>query len=202
MVAQYEECVRCWENSIAALIEKDSEDKLTAAEVNQKEQYQIELTRVTKKIQELKATPIDTGVHLKEDSVPWVKAEAIIGEIRSRGVEGSKSSAWVILAANQEFTEGYEKMKLQKSVDVPGVGTRWSGVGGALVSLSNGIMRDPRIFHVADPKWLLLLNQQGVIVYLTDPSIHADHKSTNLPKQSLRNVNSREGGKMVVRRML
>jgi hypothetical protein len=77
----------------------------------------------------------------------------------------------------QEFSEGVRMMKLLKQI-----GIAWVGMTGvrmsykhdmlplspsrqALESLSNGIMRDARVFHIDDGEWISKYNNQGQLCH-------------------------------------
>ncbi|KAI0793345.1 hypothetical protein C8Q75DRAFT_804170 [Abortiporus biennis] len=157
MIAQHEESLRCWKEALVTL----QKEKLTAAKLKQKEEYKAEFEAMRLKIEHMKAAPTEVGIQLKTENMPWVKAEAIIDSIRSRGFDAVTSSAYAILGANEEFKQGMSKMKLQKETNVPGVGVQISGVSGALENLSNAVMRDSRIFHIAEQNWIKMFNNQN-----------------------------------------
>ncbi|KAH7930147.1 hypothetical protein BV22DRAFT_77327 [Leucogyrophana mollusca] len=100
-------------------------------------------------------------------------------ELEAAWQERMSSSAWVIHGAYEEFKRGVDLMKSLKKVSVPGFPMRYHGNTEALTLISNGIMRDMRVFHIDDPNWIEMYNDQ--IVFETT-------KSEGWPMQSLETV--------------
>ncbi|KAG2145363.1 uncharacterized protein EDB93DRAFT_1251463 [Suillus bovinus] len=86
---------------------------------------------------------------------PWQIATEMLPELRKAGTAKASSSAWVIALAYEEFNNGVEAMKGMKII----LQTETPGTFG-LTALSNGFMRDDRVFHINQPNWIDMYNQQ------------------------------------------
>ncbi|KZP31804.1 hypothetical protein FIBSPDRAFT_1037356 [Athelia psychrophila] len=96
-------------------------------------------------------------VHLKNviGKTPWECANAM----RLRRELPANSSAWVILTAAEEYNEGVRKMMMVKKLRTP-QGTRMEGHLGTIAEITNGIIRDERIFHISSNDWISKFNDQ------------------------------------------
>ncbi|KAF4596552.1 hypothetical protein EYR38_007939 [Pleurotus pulmonarius] len=93
--------------------------------------------------------------------LPWELATAMIPELRE--AQNPSSSAWVIFAAYEDFREGIKNMKLLRpmATNIGGTtSTLFFGHFGGLADLSNGLLRDRRIFHMNDANFLDCYNKQ------------------------------------------
>ncbi|KAJ8692608.1 hypothetical protein PTI98_009906 [Pleurotus ostreatus] len=149
-----------WERAVNLM----PNENLSATEVKQRAAYvqSLEAAR-RKKVQVL----VDgkSLINLKKEQtehLPWELATAMIPELRE--AQNPNSSAWVISAAYEDFREGIKNMKLLRPVKTGGTeaseATMFFGHFGVLTSLSNGLLRDRRIFHMNDDKFLDYYNQQ------------------------------------------
>lgn len=93
---------------------------------------------------------------------PWQIATDMLPELRKAGHEKVSSSAWVIALAYEEFNNGVEMMKGLKITPQPGTPDTFVHHGNlqGLTLLSNGFMRDDRVFHINEPNWIDMYSQQ------------------------------------------
>ncbi|CAA7268089.1 unnamed protein product [Cyclocybe aegerita] len=70
------------------------------------------------------------------------------------------SSGFVILEAYREFKEGVDSMKMLEQRPGPPQ-LHWWGKTGALVDISNGIMKDSRVFRIDSDDWIEKYNKEG-----------------------------------------
>ncbi|KAF4612295.1 hypothetical protein D9613_004070 [Agrocybe pediades] len=89
-------------------------------------------------------------------TLPWQKAAAHREEFAKAG---KYSSAFVILHAYEEFHQGVTSMKSLAKKPVNGQ-LGYFGRNDALVGLTNGIMRDSRVFHIDSSDWVDKYNDQ------------------------------------------
>lgn len=89
-------------------------------------------------------------------------ATDMLPELRKAGHEKVSSSAWVIALAYEEFNNGVEMMKGLKITPQPGTPDTFVHHGNlqGLTLLSNGFMRDDRVFHINEPNWIDMYSQQ------------------------------------------
>ncbi|KAI0793350.1 hypothetical protein C8Q75DRAFT_557045 [Abortiporus biennis] len=156
VLSQDDAAIHCWRKAIATLPKQN----LTAAELQQKEQYEKQLAAALRRIEDLEAHPTEAGSPVLPALAPWIRAQTLREEIRSQGPAGLNSSVWVILGAYDEFNEGSKKLMAQRYMNVPGVGLQVVAAAGALQNLSNGIMRDSRIFYLSSMSWIDSFNKQ------------------------------------------
>ncbi|KAF9011149.1 hypothetical protein BDQ17DRAFT_1345591 [Cyathus striatus] len=100
---------------------------------------------------------------LKADSsdlkeMPWLRAMARENELIAQARGMDFSSGFAIVGAYREFREGMQNIMNIKLTEVNGE-TKVFGTIGALRDLTNGLLRDPRIFH-AESNWVEKYNQQ------------------------------------------
>ncbi|KAJ7094285.1 hypothetical protein C8R44DRAFT_383893 [Mycena epipterygia] len=147
-LGDYPESKEDWKRALAAL----PKSNLTPAQLLQKEQYQVELKAVTSSITKLQNQVIP--ISLPGGREPWVLAAEKLPALRiQRPVGGHHiySSAWVIHGAYEEFMNGVNKMN-QLRAD--------GGMLGAVVDISNGVMRDSRVMRMTDPQFINKFNKQ------------------------------------------
>ncbi|KAA1471420.1 hypothetical protein DENSPDRAFT_776432 [Dentipellis sp. KUC8613] len=95
--------------------------------------------------------------------LPWDRALAMKDELLKDGEKSLGSSAWVIMAAYRDFAEGLESVNMVKRIhkgDKEDEEMGWEGKPNALTSLSNGILREPRVFHIPSEDWVEKFNEQ------------------------------------------
>ncbi|KAH8104668.1 hypothetical protein BXZ70DRAFT_1005179 [Cristinia sonorae] len=174
--------IESWKKAIGALPAENP----SAAELKQKEQYESELKTVEAKLHELTVGPPPrsqttrtpgsgstsqaastaganyTPVSIPAGQAPWARAVAQIGQPQAayeppRGwrEENTNSSAWVIAGAYEDWKQGEEFMNKQK-VERGAV----SGWKGAITAFSNAVVRDERVLHLPDSRWIDMYNRQ------------------------------------------
>jgi len=119
-------------------------------------------------------------------SEPWDHAKAMRSELESEGPAMFRSSAWVMLGAisdwekkGHDYVETAAKkiyafgdciLRTNRSELVePSHRSPISLWAQGLAALSNAIIRDPRVFHIKENKWMQLLNDQGAPIILHTP---------------------------------
>ncbi|KJA28580.1 hypothetical protein HYPSUDRAFT_62222 [Hypholoma sublateritium FD-334 SS-4] len=152
-LGSWAESIHAWEMALECLpLQKQS--------LETEEKLRNQFTDGLKKSQTAMITPQKiSGIYVKQgQKMPWEKAAALIQEFAdARKI----SSGFVILQAYGEFKEGVEVMKQITKHCVNGM-TTWLGKPDALVNITNGIMRDPRSFHIDCPDWILKFNEQVI----------------------------------------
>ncbi|KAJ7707341.1 hypothetical protein B0H17DRAFT_1191857 [Mycena rosella] len=158
-LGDYPDSKESWQRALDALPKFD----LTQAEENQKTQYQAGLTAAAVGLEKMKNTPIvgDQAIIMQgEGRMPWDLAAAMLPCLRASlatNAESLCSSAWVIHGAYENFMLGVNKMN-QLQIDT--VADQIKGMPGAIVDLTNGIMRDSRAIHFTDNEFISKYNKQ------------------------------------------
>ncbi|KAG1893485.1 uncharacterized protein F5891DRAFT_1282054 [Suillus fuscotomentosus] len=163
-LADFEGSAEAWQKALDAL----PKTNLSPAEQRQKDQYGAGLNAAQ--------TPQTRGktsknrciasVNLDDGNLPWKIATEMLPELRKAGLDQFSSSAWVISYAYEEFTKGVESMNQLKSIphsQAPG-GLSYHGNLMGLTYLTNGLMRDERVFHLNHPDWITKYNNQGNLI--------------------------------------
>ncbi|CCO26173.1 hypothetical protein BN14_00190 [Rhizoctonia solani AG-1 IB] len=82
--------------------------------------------------------------------MPWDKAAALRPSMSAS--DGTCTSAWIILEAHELFNKGCEALwELQRTETSEG--TAIHGRLGAVVDITDGLLRDERAFHMTTPDW-------------------------------------------------
>ncbi|KDQ59303.1 hypothetical protein JAAARDRAFT_34037 [Jaapia argillacea MUCL 33604] len=132
-------------------------ENLTAAEMKQKEQYEAGLEAAKKRAPHSESSFIH--VPNAQGKLPWDRALAMEAELRAAGPSMYASSAWVIKGAYSDFSDGVKTMKSVKRIKIHGqVGL--AGTTNGLQDLTNGILRDSRVFHMDSADWIQCYNDQ------------------------------------------
>lgn len=156
-LSSWTRCIDAWETALSCL--PTEQDKLSAEEARLKAQFQEGL----RKAQAAKEKPPQVFVIPSSGAkqLPWQRATAMQAKLIAD--HNVASSGFVIFYAYQEFSKGVETMKLIKSgVGANGTST-WEGKPGAITDISNGILRDSRVFHMDCPDWTEKYNRQVVL---------------------------------------
>ncbi|CAE6377525.1 unnamed protein product [Rhizoctonia solani] len=83
-------------------------------------------------------------------NMPWDKAAALRPSMSAS--DGTCTSAWIILEAHELFNKGCEALwELQRTETSEG--TAIHGRLGAVVDITDGLLRDERAFHMTTPDW-------------------------------------------------
>ncbi|KAJ3527907.1 hypothetical protein NM688_g8062 [Phlebia brevispora] len=154
--------INAWESALKCLPEDAT--KCTPMEARLKEQC-CDGLKTAKRDKKKISEDLEDGRNFvavsmtNASSLPWQRALSMANEMRN-------SSGWVILNAyrvrirlrvaekggpnmHQEFSRGVEAMKATKVM----ADGRIEGRATAIVDISNGILRDPRVFHADSPDW-------------------------------------------------
>ncbi|KAK2462606.1 hypothetical protein APHAL10511_005339 [Amanita phalloides] len=180
-----EKAVEDWKRAIATL----PVENLTAAEVKQKSNYASELAAAQAKVTELKASPglPKNAVHMNASAqLPWHRAKAMIPELEAQNKW--LTSAWVIAKAYDDWDESVRLMKLGRHIHTP-AGTGYLGQRGVIMTLSNALVSDPRVFHIADNNFFEKYNQQ-IIFEATHSKAWVDSGSKDVMIQAPKRLQS------------
>ncbi|KAJ6545092.1 hypothetical protein DFH09DRAFT_1367685 [Mycena vulgaris] len=157
-LGEYRESKESWQRALDAL----PKSNLSPAEEIQKDQYQAGLNTAAANVVKMEK-PItgDRLIIMKGGGrMPWELAAAIVPRLRSEWPVNLYSSAWVIHYAYEEFISGINKMK---QFQINPVTNEMRGMPGAIVDLTNGILRDVRVMHITDNEFISNYNKQVVI---------------------------------------
>ncbi|KAG2060908.1 hypothetical protein BDR06DRAFT_393900 [Suillus hirtellus] len=155
-LADWRESARAWQKALDAL----PRTNLSPVERQQKEQYSANLKAANARLNGPPIVPL--SMNEKLGKFPWQIATDMLPELRIAGPAKVSSSAWVIALAYEEFSKGVEAMKGMKIIpqsENPGTFVHRGNLEG-LTDLSNGFMRDDRVFHINQPNWIEMYNQQ------------------------------------------
>ncbi|KAJ7745657.1 hypothetical protein B0H16DRAFT_1726704 [Mycena metata] len=159
---KYDESKESWQHALDALPKTD----LKQAEQLQKSQYEVGLANATVALVKAQNTAITDNTDPRngafimrgEGRLPWDLAAVIVPRLRRETPNNPSlvySSAWVIHFAYEEFAQGIKQLdELQQ------IGNQMAGRLGAIDALCNGIMRDSRVFHMSDGKFISKYNKQ------------------------------------------
>ncbi|KAF7337581.1 Small glutamine-rich tetratricopeptide repeat-containing protein beta [Mycena sanguinolenta] len=140
---------------------------LTPAEVALKTQFEAELEAVdageSKAIARERSGKNTSDIAAQIDNMPWNRALALAQE----GKLDFSSSGWVILNAYRDFTCGIQAMQ-SMVVKRQGQKTVVKASPSALVDMTNGILRDHRVFHADSDFFEQLQNQMRFEVESTN----------------------------------
>ncbi|EIN10949.1 hypothetical protein PUNSTDRAFT_133010 [Punctularia strigosozonata HHB-11173 SS5] len=151
--------IESWRRALASL----PAENLSPSEQKQKEQY----TAALKEAESFSnSTPRAVYFKAGGKDLPWDRAAAMKEDLRRRGENGDTSafasSAWVILGAHENFEEGMMALRSFKKIPIAGPqGFAAMGSTQGLECLSNGIMRDQRVFHIKDQNFINMYNDQA-----------------------------------------
>ncbi|KAG7089030.1 hypothetical protein E1B28_010741 [Marasmius oreades] len=152
MLKQPSESKSAWQKAVNALQRTD----LTDDELKQKGQYERGLADAEEALKRAKAdlnNQFENPVVVKECEAPWNIAFGLIPRLERE--KNFESSAWVIASAYTYLEQG--NMKMDSMVND---GEQTTVQLRALEPLSNAIMTDPRVFHLAKSEWISQLNEQ------------------------------------------
>ncbi|CAL1696596.1 unnamed protein product [Somion occarium] len=133
-------------------------ENVSPAEIQQRQYYMEQLSIAKVKVQALKRSEAGFSV-ATPDQTPFQRALSLENELRSRTTEKASSSGWVLIAAYRDFKQGVENLKMLKQYG-SGPGAIIMGHAGALTDISNGVLRDSRIFHIDGPDFISAYNRQ------------------------------------------
>ncbi|TFK52145.1 hypothetical protein OE88DRAFT_1657225 [Heliocybe sulcata] len=159
-LSSYSGSINAWEKAIETLKSKD-EKSFSAPEAKQLQQYQEGLQAA--KLAAGGASQPVRGINIpgRHGQLPWDRALSMRAELMAQGINGLPSSAWVILGAYDEFRSGVDIMKSGGRVQTPR-GLMYQGHTKAIEGITNGIMRDERVFVIDDPSFPDKLRDQMI----------------------------------------
>ncbi|TBU64671.1 hypothetical protein BD310DRAFT_806101 [Dichomitus squalens] len=174
-----DQAVNAWKRALAAL----PVENLTAAEKKQRESYTAELGAVQAKLVDLEANSREPKEYVRtraSDRLPWNRAVTLIP-----GLQASRqwnSSAYVITKAYFEWQQAVEQLKLGKDVRTPNGLPGYFGKLGVLTGLSNALLSDERVFHIADADFIERYNKQ-LMFELTQTRAWGDRGARQIMEQ-------------------
>ncbi|KAI0688061.1 hypothetical protein C8T65DRAFT_675215 [Cerioporus squamosus] len=130
--------VEAWQKAVAAL----TKDNLTPAEQKQRAQYSAGIVTAQKRLDDFEARP------------KHPRALAML-----RTLTTWESSAWAIAVAYREWDDAVTHMKQGKVVHTP-QGAGYFGKTGVVEGLTNALIADERVFHIADQDFFELYKKQ------------------------------------------
>ncbi|KAI9574036.1 hypothetical protein HD554DRAFT_583804 [Boletus coccyginus] len=156
---EYTSAVQAWQKAVDALAKTD----LSPAERKQKEQYTTSLDKAKQRL-ETASSKFSPGIAIDEtrEKQPWRVAEEMLPELDAAGPARYTSSAYVIHFANRDFIEGIGYMKALKKIPVKGAPGGFGIIGHTegLTCITNGLMRDIRVFRIDSQDWITKYNNQ------------------------------------------
>ncbi|KAH9897927.1 TPR-like protein [Cubamyces lactineus] len=145
--------VNAWKKALETLPSAE----LTPTEEQLKQQYEegLKLAEAEREKSEKKGTTLEqNNLHaLPTEDTPWMRALKMEDVLTANNV--LNTSAWAIMNAYKDFSEGVRYMKQIKKTDA-GI----QGNPNALQSIVGGILRDDRVFHMDCEDWLEKLQLQ------------------------------------------
>ncbi|KIK02046.1 hypothetical protein K443DRAFT_6458 [Laccaria amethystina LaAM-08-1] len=154
-LSSWKRCIPVWERALACL---PPDESMSATDRRLKVQLEEGLKKSQDAIDNVQAPPVvqlTTGPD-DVDKVPWKRA--LVKEQQLLPLN-KLSSSFAILNAYRDFSDGVEHMK-QIQRNPSGGGFLWFGRTDAIASISNGILRDQRVFHVDSDDWFDKYNLQ------------------------------------------
>ncbi|KAI0375480.1 TPR-like protein [Pilatotrama ljubarskyi] len=146
--------VQAWERALETLPAAD----LTPEQQRLREQYEDGLKKAEAELERQdKSTSLEEhglqAFQIPEAERPWMRALKMEDVLTTNNV--LNTSAWAIMNAYRDFSEGVRYMKQIKKTE-----TGIEGNLNALQSIVSGILRDDRVFHMDSSDWLDLLQLQ------------------------------------------
>ncbi|KAF9056034.1 hypothetical protein BJ165DRAFT_1521989 [Panaeolus papilionaceus] len=150
--------IEAWEKALECFLLDDN--VLTSSERQLKEQCQQELQKAQLALIPSSSAPGDPTNHtFKEEDLSKLAWHRAMDEEGQLIAEKKPSSGWVILYAYRDFCRGVETMK-GLSTRVENGETVLFAKPDAVIDLSNGILRDTRVFHFDSADWVDKYNKQ------------------------------------------
>ncbi|KAL6307637.1 TPR-like protein [Sparassis latifolia] len=150
----YSKSIEAWKEALSCL----PASNLSPVELKLKAQYEDGWRQVESAKSKIEnQSPEDAGLAqlaIIPENMPWSRASSMEQDlVRNKTFS---TSAWVIMAAYKEFSEGVQTMKRIRMVEP----NRLEGTLGALADITNGLLRDDRVFHMDVNNWNELLHRQ------------------------------------------
>ncbi|GJE87837.1 TPR-like protein [Phanerochaete sordida] len=150
-IGRYEDSVAAFKSALESLPAGD-DAALTEAQRGVREQVLDGLRGVRERLLHVPAGCVCAPESL--EGAPWRRAADMQrAQSRQPGPAGAKSSVWVLARAQEEFELGMKNIMKVRAVE-HGHTVEFIGINGAICSLTNGILRDYRVFHVIDREWM------------------------------------------------
>ncbi|KAJ3891677.1 hypothetical protein GG344DRAFT_46856 [Lentinula edodes] len=145
--------IEAWQKALNTL----PKENLTSAQLSQKSEYTKGLASAKQSLKNLEASIGQDALRINSYEVdpPWICAQKMIPQL----VEANdyKSSAWALMLAYNDFSEG-----VRRTFEARTEGSRRQQSVSALAYISNGILADPRIFHISDNAFIRKYNEQVI----------------------------------------
>ncbi|KIK02047.1 hypothetical protein K443DRAFT_6459 [Laccaria amethystina LaAM-08-1] len=156
-LSSWTKCIPAWEKALACLPPND--EMSSPAEKRMGAEFKEGLKKSQDAMKQPKAPlpPVFSGFEDPEN-VPWKRA---LSRERQLNLEDKWSSGFVIISAYREFSKGVESMKLFSETHLGNGQSSLVGKTDAIVNLSNGILREPRVFHIDSQDWFIKYNTQA-----------------------------------------
>ncbi|KAG2143156.1 hypothetical protein BD769DRAFT_1037172 [Suillus cothurnatus] len=170
-LTDWERSAEAWQKALDAL----PKTNLTPAEQRQKDQYSAGLDAARTR-GKAPRDPRLLRFKAGDGNLPWQIAKGMLPELRQGGPEKYSSSAWVISYAYDDFAKGVQSMNELKAVPHPQApgGFAYHGNLMALAHVTNGLMRDERVFHIDQPDWMSKYNKQVTFEATARRAWHSD----------------------------
>ncbi|KAF8758321.1 negative ER-associated ubiquitin-dependent protein catabolic process [Rhizoctonia solani] len=140
---RYNDAYESYGKAIALL---DDISEPTSADIARK----VKIEQALAEAQRKEAGPDVLLIRNATGSMPWDKAAALRPSMNAS--DGTCTSAWIILEAHELFNKGCEALwELQRTETSEG--TVIYGRLGAVVNITDGLLRDERAFHMTTPDW-------------------------------------------------
>ncbi|KAJ7592876.1 hypothetical protein C8J56DRAFT_1045329 [Mycena floridula] len=150
-LGEWEQSTLAWQNALNVL----PKDNLSPLQAKQKLQYTESLKAAEEKFTEMKLGRLsDDAVQSTaetSDLMPWKIAERMLPELRAQN--NPNSIAWVLEAAYRGYRKGVETMKSIKVTEIGHI-QHIQGPTAAIQDLTNGILRDMRVFYIDNHGWI------------------------------------------------
>ncbi|KAG6374418.1 hypothetical protein JVT61DRAFT_4455 [Boletus reticuloceps] len=155
---EFTSAVKAWQTAVDVLPKAN----LTPAERQQQAQYTGSLQKAQERLDAFALNPFPGIVSGPLETPPWKAAEEMLPGLHAAGRAMFSSSAYVIHHANQDFEEGVGYINMLKKVPIKGAPKGYGIVGHTegLTCITNGLMRDMRVFRMDSSNWLDKFNDQ------------------------------------------
>ncbi|KAF8126941.1 hypothetical protein EV363DRAFT_1346694 [Boletus edulis] len=146
---EFTSAVQAWQTAVDVLPKAN----LTPAERQQHEQYTASLQKAQERLAAFTSNPFPGIVSGPLDKPPWKAAEEMLPALHAGGRAKFSSS---------DFEEGVGYINMLKKVPIKGAPNGYGIVGHTegLACITNGLMRDMRVFRMDSSNWLNKFNDQ------------------------------------------
>ncbi|KAF8079125.1 TPR-like protein [Lyophyllum atratum] len=159
----WERSVACWESALACI---PARGELTKEQQLLKAQYEEGLKKAKASMAQPLNQPTAVPVGSRQQAnLPWKRALAMERELLTNGRKDS--SAFVILNAYRDFSEGLKNLQNLQYENF-GEMRRVKGHTGVIASLTNGILRDKRVFNFIEGDFFEKYQDQVMVEMTTN----------------------------------